>query len=62
VAEVCDTWRELSSCRHGSAEQYVRKHWFRVKTKSGEVMKIYFERQARSKRDIKRRWWLYSIK
>jgi hypothetical protein len=60
VKEVLDTWRELSSCRHGSAEQYVRKHWFRVRTSNGGIMKLYFERQARSKREAKRRWWLYS--
>jgi len=61
VAEVLDTRRELSSCKHGSSEQYVRKHWFRVRTAGGELMRLYFERQARSKRDIKRRWWLYSM-
>ena len=61
VAEIVDTWRELSACRHGSSEQYVRKHWFRVRVTGGETMKLYFERQARSKRDSRRRWWLYSV-
>lgn len=61
VAEVLETWRETGPCRHGSGERYVRKHWFRIRTTSGEEMKLYFERQARSKREIKRRWWLYSV-
>ena len=41
-------------------ELYVRKHWFEVLTDSGETLKIYFERQARS-RNARARWWLFSI-
>jgi phosphoribosylglycinamide formyltransferase-1 len=60
IAAVLRTWRETGSCRHGSSERYVRKHWYEIATTSGAVMKIYFERQARSKsKDF--RWWLFSI-
>ena len=61
VGEVIKKWKETSPCRHGSSEQYVRKHWFRFKTSDGAEMKIYFERQARSAREHKRRWWLHTI-
>ena len=61
VAEVLEQWKETSPCHHGSAEQYVRKHWFRVRTADGAEMKLYFERQARSARERKRRWWLHTI-
>lgn len=61
VAQVLEQWRETSGCRNGSNEQYVRKHWFRVRTEDGLEMKIYFERQARSKRDRARRWWLHTV-
>ncbi len=61
VAEVIDTWKDKSPCKHGSGEQYVRKHWFRIRTTGGEEMKLYFERQARSRRQRKARWWLYTI-
>ena len=61
VAEVVDVWKETGPCTHGSAEQYVRKHWFHVRTTSGDEMKIYFERQARSAKQRKTRWWLYTI-
>ncbi len=61
IAEVLEQWRETGPCRSGSREQYTRKHWFRVKTAEGLEMKLYFERQARSKREQKIRWWLYSI-
>jgi hypothetical protein len=60
VAQVLKMWRETGPCHHGSGEAYVRKHWFEVVTGGGETMRIYFERQARS-RSIKRRWWLFSI-
>jgi hypothetical protein len=60
IARVLKTWRETGPCHHGSGEDYVRKHWFEVLTDSGETMKIYFERQARSRRN-KSRWWLFTI-
>ena len=61
VDEVLDTWKETSPCRHGSRELYVRKHWFRITTTGGHEMRIYFERQPRSGRETKRRWWLYTL-
>ena len=61
VADVMESWKETGPCTHGSSEQYVRKHWFRVRTTSGDEMKIYFERQARSTKQRKARWWLYTI-
>ena len=61
VEELLETWKETGPCTHGSGERYVRKHWFRVRTTRGDVMKIYFERKPRSKRDAKRRWWLHTF-
>lgn len=60
VQRVLKTWRETGPCRHGSGEAYVRKHWFEVLTESGDTMKIYFERQRRS-RTSRDRWWLFTI-
>ena len=61
VHEVLEKWKETSPCRSGSPERYVRKHWFRIRTTTGLEMKIYFERQARSAREAKSRWWLYTV-
>jgi len=61
VADVLETWKDTSPCTHGSGEQYVRKHWFRIRTGCGAEMTIYFERKARSKREKFTRWWLYTI-
>ena len=60
VAQVLKTWRETGPCHHGSGEAYVRKHWFELMTGSGDKMRVYFERQARSGKS-KLRWWLFSI-
>jgi hypothetical protein len=60
VARVLEKWKTTGACRHGSAEQYVRKHWFKVETTDGTLMEIYFDRQSRS-RQKKQRWWLAAI-
>ena len=59
VDEVLEKWKETGPCRSGGNEQYVRKHWFRIRTTGGVEMKIYFERQPRAK--VKVRWWLFSV-
>lgn len=61
VAEVLRQWKQSSPCRHGSGERYVRKHWFEIRTTNGAEMRIYFERQPRSKRRQKMRWWLHTL-
>jgi hypothetical protein len=61
VAEVLQAWKESGPCRSGGPEQYLRKHWFKIRTDDGLEMTVYFERQARTKRQAKNRWWLYTI-
>ena len=60
IVQVLKNWRETGPCRHGSGERYVRKHWYEVHADSGETMRIYFERQPRSRKN-KSRWWLFSV-
>lgn len=60
VAQLLDSWKESGKCTHGN-EMYLRKHWYEIRTVSGEVMKIYFERKARSSKQAKQRWWLYTM-
>ena len=61
VAEVLEEWKEAGPCHRGSGERYVRKHWYRIRLLTGEEMKIYFERQARSARQRTQRWWVYTV-
>lgn len=60
IAAILRTWRETGKCTHGSGENYVRKHWFEVKTSAG-IMKIYFERKARGKAGSPR-WRIFSLR
>ncbi len=62
TADVLEAWKETGPCRSGGPEQYLRKHWFKIRTDNGLEMTMYFERQARTKRQSKKRWWLYTIK
>jgi phosphoribosylglycinamide formyltransferase-1 len=62
VEAVLETRRSLGPCTSGSGERYVRKHWFTVRTTSGETMTLYFDRQPRRGKSPKARWWLYSLK
>ncbi len=62
VDKILESRKEVGrDATHGSKQKYVRKHWFRVRTTSGHVMNIYFERHAKSKAQRKRRWWLYTL-
>jgi len=61
VERVCGKWKETSPCRGGSSEKYVRKHWYKIITRDGATMKIYFQRSTRSGGRLKTRWWLYAI-
>ena len=60
VVDVRRAWKTTGDCRHGSGEQYVRKHWYEVVTEDDGVMTIYFERQPR-RGHTNERWWLFSI-
>lgn len=60
ISKIRREWRETGPCRHGSGEQYVRKHWYEIEDERGRLMKIYFERQPRGKR-AKALWYLLSM-
>jgi hypothetical protein len=61
IADVLERWKGLSHAGATMAEEYLRRHWYRIRTAAGHEMKIYFERQARSKGSAKQRWWIFSI-
>ncbi len=61
VREVLKTWRDTGACRNGSADRYIRKHWFEIVADSGEKMTLYFERTPRrGSKAMSERWWLFS--
>lgn len=60
IREVLAEWKGTGDCRHGSGERYVRKHWFHVRTTDGAELKLYFERQPRTRGGS--RWRLFSMR
>ena len=61
VAEVLERTKDTRPCTHGSGERYVGRHWFRVRTTTGEEMRLYFERNPRPDRRGSQRWFLYGL-
>lgn len=62
VAAVIEMWKTVGDCHSGADEKYVRRHWYRVKTTSGETMVLYCDRQPpRGRSRTKGRWVLYTI-
>jgi len=59
VAELLESRRELTP-RSFEEDRYLRKHWFRIRTRCGVEMNLYFQRRSRDVRGGKR-WWLYTI-
>jgi hypothetical protein len=58
IATVQQTWKTSTPDR---GELYLRRHWYRITTATGEVMTLYCLRQARSFQQRKARWWVYSV-
>lgn len=62
VAVVLQTWRTrdpgVGMDKH---HLYVRKHWYKIRTKTGEVMTICFDHKPPGGRaKHKQRWFLFS--
>jgi hypothetical protein len=60
IVSVLRCWKQTGQCRHGSGEQYLRRHWYEVVTTGHGVARIYFDRTQRGGRKTPR-WWLFSL-
>lgn len=58
IADVEETWKTTGL---SSGERYLRRHWYRVLTGSGERMTIYCQRQVADRKKGRSRWWLYTL-
>lgn len=62
VARVIKTWRTLGPCTSGADETYVRGHFYRVLTTTGETMVLHCTRYWTPGREKKKgRWKLYAV-
>src|SRR5439155_13755658 len=58
VARLMSKWKTTGTDR---GETYLRRHWYRIETTTGERMTIYCQRQTGAGKNPKMRWWVYSV-
>ncbi len=58
VSEVLAVWKTSSPDTTG--EVYLRRHWWELRTTTGHIMKLYFERQ-KNRKNAKARWFIYTV-
>ena len=61
VIEVIRVWKTTSRCTSGADEQYVRRHWWTIRTDPPATMTVYCDRQPKDRKHPKARWWVYTI-
>lgn len=59
VRRLLETWKTSTRDR---GELYLRRHWYRIATTTGEQIVLYCQRQTKNRNKPKARWWIYSIK
>ena len=61
IAGVIRKWKASGPCRSGGGEMYLRQHWYEILTDPPMIMTIYCDRQAKSRKHPKARWWIYTV-
>lgn len=61
VAEVLKAWKETGPETPGSSSTYLKRHWYRVRMETGELMTLYYDRRPGRGNGGKRRWWVYTV-
>ncbi|MBI4582331.1 MAG: cytoplasmic protein [Planctomycetes bacterium] len=59
VGRLLATWKTSGL---DAGDLYLRRHWYRIQTTTGEQMVLYCERHPRNRGKPKARWWLYTIR
>ncbi len=59
IEEVLEVWK-TSTPESAGGELYLRRHWWEVRTHTGHIMKLYFERQ-KNRKNAKDRWFIYTL-
>ena len=58
VSRLMSKWKSTGKDR---GETYLRRHWYRIQTTTGETMTLYCQRQTMGAKNAKQRWWVYSV-
>jgi hypothetical protein len=62
VLDVIRTWKTTSRCTSGADEQYVRRHWYTIRTEPPTTMTVYCDRQPKDRKRPKSRWFVFTVK
>lgn len=60
--EVAGILRMWKTCTPDRGELYLRRHWYTIRTTSGVEMTLYCERQTKTARRPKSRWYVYTVR
>ncbi|MGB8966185.1 MAG: DUF6504 family protein [Candidatus Cybelea sp.] len=55
ITEVMRSWRSTKADR---GDVYLKRHWYELRTASGEKLEVYYDRESRRSASS---WWLYTI-
>jgi hypothetical protein len=55
ITEVLRSWRSTKADR---GDVYLKRHWYELRTASGEKLEVYYDRESRRAASS---WWLYAI-
>lgn len=62
IRELLSAWKHSESETHRpGGERYYRKHFFKIRVETGEVMTLYALRHVKRGENPRKRWWLHSI-
>ena len=61
IVTVLEEWKASERRFHRGGEAYYRKHYWKVRVDSGEIMTLYAVRHVKQGESAKRRWRLFSI-
>jgi len=61
IVELLADWRSSEAHDHAGGQHYYRKHFFRVRVDSGQIMTLYALRHVKPGASPRKRWWLFEI-
>lgn len=62
VRALLEDWKQSEAYDHTrGGDRYYRKHFYRVRVDTGEIMTLYAVRHVKRGESPRNRWWLYTI-
>ena len=61
IDRLLEAWKHTELDKHRSGERYYRKHYYRIRTDTGEIMTLYAVRHLKHGESPRNRWWLYTV-